>query len=73
MSRVVSKESLHKYISMGLKSDMKIWIPVISIDSIYWASLIDSYLSSSCRAICPQVSSYLSSFSEQLFLICFLI
>ena len=32
MSRVVRKETLHKYISMGRKSDLKIWIPITSID-----------------------------------------
>ena len=32
MSKVVRKETLHKYISLGRKSDMEIWIPVTSID-----------------------------------------
>ena len=34
---------------------------------------IDQEVSSSCQAICPQLSSYLSSFSEQLFFTCFLV
>ena len=32
MSRVVRKETLHKYKSLGRKSDLEIWIPVTSID-----------------------------------------
>ena len=56
MSRVVSKETLHKYISMGQKSDLKIWIPITSIDTS-----IDSYLSSKCRAICPALVTNFSS------------
>ena len=32
MSRVRKKEVLHKYISLGRKSDLKIWIPVTSKD-----------------------------------------
>ena len=32
MSKVVRKETLHKYISLAQKSDLEIWIPVISID-----------------------------------------
>ena len=32
MSRVVRKETLHKYISLGRKSYLETWIPVTSID-----------------------------------------
>ena len=32
MSRVIRKETLHKYKNMGRKSNLKIWIPVTSID-----------------------------------------
>ena len=32
MSRVRRKEVLHKYISLGRKSDLEIWIPITSID-----------------------------------------
>ena len=32
MSRVVRKETLYKYISLGQKSDLETWIPVTSID-----------------------------------------
>ena len=32
MSRVVRKETLHKYISLGRKLDLETWIPVTSID-----------------------------------------
>ena len=79
------KETLHKYKNMGRKSDLKIWIPVTSIDQEVSrrcrALNFDKYsyreateelsrrqeLSQlihlaieKCRAICPQVSSYLS-------------
>ena len=32
MSRVVRKETLHKYTSLGRNSDLEIWIPITSID-----------------------------------------
>ena len=56
MSKVVRKETLHKYISMDRKSYLKIWILVTSIDTS-----IDSYLSSNCRAICPALVNNFSS------------
>ena len=60
MSTAVRKETLHKYISMGRKSDLKVGIPVTSIDtsidSISRASLnLDRQLS------VEKLSSYLSA------------
>ena len=47
MSRVVRKETLHKYIGLGRKSDLEIWIPVTSIDQEVsrrcWALNFDRY------------------------------
>ena len=47
MSRVMRKENLHKYKNMGRKSNLKIWIPVTSINwevsRRCWALNFDRY------------------------------